>query len=229
MEKLKIMKKIFCVEDDINIRELIEYTLKQAGFEAKGFESAEDFYAALQNDFPDLILLDIMLPDKDGLQILKELKASKKTSSVPVIFLTAKSDRLDTVKGLDSGADDYIKKPFDILELVSRINAVLRRVPQKEQANNISYKNISIDPDRRIVFANGKEISLTYKEFELLYYLVSNKGMVLSRDKIMNEVWGTYFEGESRTVDVHIRSLRQKLEEAGEYIETVRNVGYKIN
>lgn len=223
------MKKIFCVEDDTNIRELIEYTLKQAGFEAQGFECAADFFAALECAEPDLVLLDIMLPDKDGIEILKELKADKKTENLPVIFLTAKSDRLDAVKGLDSGADDYIKKPFDILELVSRINAVLRRVPDRKKGGVLSYKSIDIDTDRRCVFVDKGEVSLTYKEFELLYYLVLNKGMVLSRDKIMNEVWGTYFEGETRTVDVHIRSLRQKLGEAGEYIETVRNVGYKIN
>lgn len=223
------MKKIFCVEDDTNIRELIEYTLKQAGFEAQGFECAADFFAALEAAEPDLVLLDIMLPDKDGIEILKELRTDKKTENLPVIFLTAKSDRLDAVKGLDSGADDYIKKPFDILELVSRINAVLRRVPDRKKGGVLSYKTIDIDTDRRCVFVDKGEVSLTYKEFELLYYLVLNKGMVLSRDKIMNEVWGTYFEGESRTVDVHIRSLRQKLGVAGEYIETVRNVGYKIN
>lgn len=223
------MKRIFCVEDDANIRELIEYTLKQAGFEAQGFECAADFFAALGGAEPDLVILDIMLPDKDGFEILKELKENKKTEDIPVIFLTAKSDRLDPVKGLDSGADDYIKKPFDILELVSRINAVLRRVPSRKKGGVLSYKSIDIDADRRCVFVDGGEVSLTYKEFELLYYLVLNKGMVLSRDKIMNEVWGTYFEGETRTVDVHIRTLRQKLGEAGEYIETVRNVGYKIN
>ena len=223
------MKKIFCVEDDMNIRELIEYTLKQAGFEAFGFECAADFYSALEKDLPDLILLDIMLPDKDGLEILKELKENKKTEKLPVIFLTAKSDRLDTVKGLDRGADDYITKPFDILELVSRINAVLRRIPQNKKSRSIFYENIKMDTDRRCVFVDDKEVTLTYKEFELLYYLIANKGMVLTRDQIMNEVWGTYFEGESRTVDVHIRTLRQKLGRAGEYIETVRNVGYKIN
>lgn len=223
------MKKIFCVEDDANIRELIEYTLKQAGFEAFAFESAADFFSALKNGLPDLVLLDIMLPDKDGLEILGDLKNNKATASLPVIFLTAKSDRLDTVKGLDRGADDYITKPFDILELVSRVKAVLRRVPQVKKENRISYKNIIMDTDRRCTFVDNKEISLTYKEFELLYYLISNKGMVLTRGQIMNEVWGTYFEGESRTVDVHIRTLRHKLASAGKYIETVRNVGYKIN
>ena len=224
------MKKIYCVEDDLNIRELIEYTLKQTGFEVVGFECAADFFAALSSaPYPELILLDIMLPDKDGLEILKELKQNKATAPLPVIFLTAKSGQLDTVKGLDSGADDYITKPFDVLELVSRINAVLRRMPKKTKANCLSYNNILIDTERRIVTVDESTVNLTYKEFELLYYLIYNKSVVLTRDQIMNEVWGTDFEGETRTVDVHIRTLRQKLGEAGECIETVRNVGYKVN
>lgn len=224
------MKKIYCVEDDPNIRELLEYTLKQTGYEAVGFECASDFFKALSSaPYPELILLDIMLPDKDGLEILKELKNNKATAQLPVIFLTAKSEQLDTIKGLDSGADDYITKPFDVLELVSRINAVLRRVPQRAKAVCLTYRDIEIDSEKRIVTVCGREVNLTYKEFELLYYLISNKSVVLTRDQIMNEVWGTDFEGETRTVDVHIRTLRQKLGKAGEYIGTVRNVGYKVS
>jgi len=224
------MKRIFCVEDDLNIRELIEYTLKQTGFEVSGFECAADFFKALSDTLPELVLLDIMLPDKDGLEILKDLKKDRRTAQLPVIFLTAKSGQLDTIKGLDSGADDYITKPFDVLELVSRINAVLRRVPKKEEKlSSLSYKNIEIFTDKRIVTVDETPVNLTYKEFELLYYLILNKSVVLTRDQIMNEVWGTDFEGETRTVDVHIRTLRQKLGKAGEYIGTVRNVGYKVD
>ena len=176
-----------------------------------------------------MILLDIMLPDIDGLQILNDLRRKSETKDIPVILLTAKGGRLDKIKGLDLGADDYITKPFDVLELVSRINAVLRRTSGNEntQKSSLEYKDIQINAESRTVKVAGEQIALTYKEFELLYYLLSNKGIVLTRDKLMNEVWGTDFEGETRTVDVHIRTLRQKLGHAGEYIVTVRNVGYK--
>lgn len=224
------MKKIYCVEDDQNIKELIEYTLKQTGFDVVGFECASTFFKALESTpLPDLVILDIMLPDKDGLEILADLKKNKLYAHLPVIFLTAKSGQLDTVKGLDSGADDYITKPFDILELVSRINAVLRRMPKNISSSILSLGDIEIDSVRRIVTANSTPVNLTYKEFELLYYLISNKSVVLTRDQIMNEVWGTDFEGETRTVDVHIRTLRQKLGASGECIKTVRNVGYKVD
>ena len=221
------MKNIYCVEDDLNIRELMEYTLRQTGFQTKGFESAADFFEALKNDLPDLILLDIMLPDMDGMEILKELKNSSKLSEIPVIMLTAKSGRMDKIKGLDSGADDYITKPFDIMELISRVNAVLRRC-SRERTDIIRYKDIELDRERRTVTAAGENIVLTFKEFEMLALFISNPGMVFSRDKLMNEIWGTDFEGETRTVDVHIRTLRQKLGECGRYIETVRSVGYKV-
>lgn len=224
------MIKVFCVEDDINIRELIEYTLTSSGFEVESFENAAVFSKRMKVMLPDIVLLDIMLPDKDGMEILKELRSDNDTASLPVILLTAKSGQLDKIKGLDSGADDYITKPFDILELVSRINAVMRRsgaVKTSEQAELV-YNGLVINTKSRKVTADDKEIILTYKEFELLYYLMSNKGIVLSRDKIMNEVWGIEFEGETRTVDVHIRTLRQKLGEYGSFIETVRNVGYKV-
>lgn len=223
------MRKIYCVEDDSSIRELLEYTLRSSGFDVRGFENASDFMTALSGSLPSLVLLDIMLPDRDGMQVLHELRSRNETKSVPVILLTAKGGRLDKIKGLDGGADDYITKPFDVLELVSRINAVLRRTsaPDENKKASLHYKDVEIDTDSRTVTVAGTPVALTFKEFELLYYLVSNKGIVLSRDKLMNEVWGTDFEGETRTVDVHIRTLRQKLGSAGEYIVTVRNVGYK--
>ncbi len=223
------MRKIYCVEDDSSIRELLEYTLRSSGFDVRGFENASDFMTALSGSLPSLVLLDIMLPDRDGMQVLHELRSRNETKSVPVILLTAKGGRLDKIKGLDGGADDYITKPFDVLELVSRINAVLRRTsaPDENKKASLHYKDVEIDTDSRTVTVASTPVALTFKEFELLYYLVSNKGIVLSRDKLMNEVWGTDFEGETRTVDVHIRTLRQKLGSAGEYIVTVRNVGYK--
>ena len=221
------MSKIFYVEDDTNIRELVEYTLKSSGFTVQGFELAESFFNKLKIDKPDLILLDIMLPDQDGVSILREIRNTPDIKNIPVIMLTAKSSQLDKIKGLDEGADDYITKPFDIIELISRIKAVLRRTKPEEET--IIHKEISLNKKRHLLLVDGTEISLTYKEFELLYHLLLNKGIVLGRDKLMNLVWGTDFEGETRTVDVHIRTLRQKLGYCGEYIKTVRNVGYKID
>lgn len=220
------MSKIFYIEDDTNIRELVEYTLKSSGFSVRSFERYKDFFEKLHSDKPDLILLDVMLPDKDGITILKELRQSAAWKNIPIIMLTAKSGQLDKIKGLDEGADDYITKPFDIIELISRIKAVLRRVRPEEET--IVYKDIVLSKESHMVKAMGENITLTYKEFELLYHLLLNRGIVLSRDRLMNLVWGTDFEGETRTVDVHIRTLRQKLGKCGEYIETVRNVGYKI-
>lgn len=221
------MKKIFCVEDDINIRELVEYTLTQTGFSVSGFENAREFFDAVQETLPDLVLLDIMLPDKDGMEILKELRKNPVTCNLPIILLTAKSSQIDKIKGLDSGADDYMTKPFDIMELISRINALLRRL--SPGTNDIlTFREITLSLAKRTVTAGGSPVSLTYKEFEILRMLIENQGAVLTRDMLMNKVWGTDFEGETRTVDVHIRTLRQKLGDAGSYIETVRNVGYKI-
>lgn len=222
------MKKIYCVEDDINIRELLEYTLTQSGYSVIGFESAKAFFSELKTSLPDLVLLDIMLPDKDGMEILTELRQSSTAKHLPIIMLTAKSGQIDKIKGLDNGADDYITKPFDILELISRINALLRRLTPVS-GNQLVYKDLVLDLPKHTVTAQGKNISLTYKEFKLLHILIENQGTVLTRDTLMNTVWGTNFEGETRTVDVHIRTLRQKLGECGEYIETVRNVGYKIS
>ena len=222
------MKNIFCVEDDENIRELIEYTLTSMGYDVKGFGCGKDFFEAVEESLPDLVLLDIMLPDKDGLQILSELRSNAATKRLPVIMLTAKTSQLDKIKGLDSGADDYITKPFDIMELTARVKALLRRCGDATPRELTAYKEISLDTSSRKVYAGEEEVSLTYKEFELLKLLMENRGTVISRGKIMSIVWETDFEGETRTVDVHIRTLRQKLGAFGDYIETVRNVGYKI-
>lgn len=224
------MIQIYCVEDDTSIRELLVYTLNASGFCAQGFESAHDFFEATKKSLPELILLDIMLPDTDGMEILKTLKSSSVTSQIPVIMLTAKGDRLDKIKGLDSGADDYVTKPFDILELLSRIRAILRRsTPSSAQSNQLLCGKITINTSSHKVYSDGKEVPLTYKEYELLSILISNKGCVLSRSALLDKVWGINFEGETRTLDVHIRSLRQKLGKSADCIETVRNVGYRVS
>lgn len=223
------MSNIFCVEDDLNIRELIEYTLTSTGFQVRGFENGQDFFDALKVMKPDLVLLDIMLPDMDGMEILKSLRSNPTTKGLPVIMLTAKSDRMDKIKGLDGGADDYITKPFDVLELISRIKAVLRRAHSfQADRSDLTHEEIHLEHKKRQVFVNDKEISLTYKEYELLYMLLAAGGNVVPRENIISAIWGTEYEGESRTLDVHIRTLRQKLGSAGNHIETVRNVGYKI-
>ena len=220
------MKRLICVEDDADIRELIAYTLSNYGFEVTGCENASGFYKAAASFIPDLVLLDIMLPDTDGMTILKDIRANARLKRVPVILLTAKSGQMDKIRGLDSGADDYITKPFDIMELISRVKALLRR--SGEQAGEtIDFHGLIIDPTGREVKLGGRAVPLTYKEFELLYILARNAGKAVARETLMNRVWGTGFEGESRTLDVHIRTLRQKLKDAGKYIETVRNVGYK--
>lgn len=223
------MPLIYCIEDDESIRELILYALNNSGFEAKGFEKGDLFFEDLSSNLPNLVLLDIMLPGDDGYTILEKLKSNYKTKKVPVIMLTSKTSEFDKVKGLDMGADDYIEKPFGVMELISRIKAVLRRVRNYEENDSkLCIDILCIDNKKHEVEVDGKAITLTFKEFELLNYLMRNKGIVLSRDKIMNEIWGFDFEGESRTVDVHIRTLRMKLGKAGELIQTVRNVGYKI-
>lgn len=219
---------IYCVEDDRSIRELVIYALESIGYEAIGFDKAEPFYKELENKLPDLVLLDIMLPGEDGIKILKKLKASSKLRHIPVIMLTAKSAEYDKVLGLDSGADDYITKPFGIMEFLSRVKAVLRRSGNVSNSSEISVGQLTMYIDKHVVIADGKEVALTFKEFELLKYLMENAGIVLTRDKLLEEVWGYEYEGETRTLDVHIRTLRQKLGEAGAIIETVRGVGYKI-
>lgn len=219
---------IYLVEDDNSIRELVLYTLRTTGLEAMGFPRAKEFWKEMEVNMPSLILLDIMLPDEDGLSILKKLRSHASTKRVPVIMLTAKGTEYDKVLGLDSGADDYIPKPFGMMELVSRIKAVLRRTEPEPEEHILEYGDIRIDVDKHNVTAGGQEVVLTLKEFELLSYLIQNKGFVLSRDKILSRIWGYDIEVETRTVDVHIRTLRQKLGESGEVIETVRGVGYRI-
>lgn len=224
------MDTIFVVEDDENIRNLILYGLKNRSYLAQGFDSSSSFYASLEANIPDLIILDIMLPGEDGFTILEKLKLNSLYRDIPIIFLTAKTGEYDRIKGLDMGADDYILKPFSVMELLSRVNAVLRRYKKNKpsQEEDLRFESIFIDSSRRKVFVDSEEIQLTFKEFELLRYLILNKNIVLTRNKLMNEIWGFDFEGESRTIDVHIRSLRQKLKGASSYIKTIRNVGYKI-
>ena len=223
-----VLPKIYIVEDDDNIRELVVYALKTAGFDGVGFESAKPFFDAVHKEHPDLVLLDIMLPEVDGLSILKNLKYESRASKLPVIMLTAKGSEYDRVKGLDLGADDYITKPFSVLELISRIKAVLRRSEVPHKSAEITIGNVTVSIDRREVVSDGEHVSLTFKEFELLCYLMQNKGIVLSRDKIMEHIWGFDFEGESRTVDMHIKTLRKKLGGGSEIVKTIRNVGYKV-
>lgn len=220
------MTKIFCVEDDKSIRDLIIYALSNEGFEVKGFEDFKTMKEALLSERPDLFMLDIMLPGEDGLYILDWIRKSSHKDK-PVIMLTAKDHEIDKVKGLDLGADDYITKPFSVLELGARVRAILRRV-SNDNPDIIEANGIVVDQVSRRVYVDDEEIEFTYKEFEFLSYLIKNKGIVLSREKIMNAIWGFDFEGESRTVDVHIAFLRQKLGEKGDYIKTIRNVGYKM-
>ncbi len=225
------MKLIYCVEDDSGIRELITLALSTADFEVAGFEEAGRFYNVLEKRIPDLILLDLMLPKVDGMSILKSLKNDPLYQDIPVIILTAKSMELDKVKGLESGADDFITKPFGILELLARVKAVLRRAGKKEIAEEtIEYNDLTMDYNKRTLFYKNTPVVLTYKEFELLHYLMLNKGIVLSRDKILQEIWGYDYEGETRTVDMHVKTIRQKLDAAGcpNYVVTVRSAGYKL-
>ena len=214
---------IYLVEDDESIRELVIYTLQTTGLAAKGFPCAKDFWNAMKQEYPSLVLLDIMLPDEDGLSILKKLRDAGPTKRLPVIMLTAKGTEYDKVVGLDSGA-----KPFGMMELVSRVRALLRRTEPEQRNDTCSAGPIHVDLNRHVVTVDGKNVALTFKEFELLCYLMENKGMVLTRDQLLSKIWGYDFDGETRTVDVHIRTLRQKLGEASRCIETIRGVGYKL-
>ena len=221
--------KIYLVEDDPNIRNLVVYTLNVSGFEATGFEQVEPFYAALKKEAPDLLLLDIMLPNEDGLSILRKVRDNPATKKIPAIMLTAKDSEYDKVLGLDGGADDYITKPFGMLELVSRIKAVMRRAaPEKGKLTELKAGQLTLYPKQREVKVGGTAVTLTMKEFDLLHCLMQTPGVVFDREVLMNQIWGYSYEGDTRTVDVHIRSLRQKLGDAGEVIETVRGVGYKV-
>lgn len=219
---------IYCVEDDNNIRELVIYTLETTGLTAKGFAEGSSFMEALAFDTPELILLDIMLPGEDGLEILKKLKNSTKTKNIPVIMVTAKGTEYDKVVGLDSGADDYVTKPFGMMELVSRIKAVLRRSGQVPDKADLELHGVKVNVKKHEVTVDGNPVTLTLKEFELLERLMRNHNIVLTRDQLLEDIWGYDFDGETRTVDVHVRTLRQKLGEKGAMIETVRGVGYRI-
>ena len=220
---------IYLFEDDDSIREHVLYTLHTTGFEAEGFRNAADFWQALEKELPQLVLLDIMLPDEDGLHILKRLRAGAETADLPVMMLTAKSSEYDRVVGLDSGADDYMPKPFGMMELVSRVRALLRRAAKPAAEDKLfTAGSLAVDVKRRAVTVDGEPVILTYKEFELLCYLLENRGVVLSRDQILTKIWDYNYSGETRTVDVHIRTLRQKLGDAGALIETVRGVGYRL-
>lgn len=222
------MSIIYCIEDDESIRELISYAVKSSGIDIKSFENAAEFEIGMKEQKPDMVLLDIMLPDKDGIQILKDLRSDISTMKIPVIIITAKNLESDKIRGFDLGADDYVTKPFSVLELISRIKAVLRRSGDAAPSI-IKYNGITIDNAKRLVLADGKNISLTYKEFELLYNLLNEKGNAVKREDLLNKIWGYEYEGETRTLDVHIGSLRHKLGDRGKIIETVRNVGYKIS
>jgi two-component system alkaline phosphatase synthesis response regulator PhoP len=219
------MSLIYCVEDDENIRELILYALKNAGFEAQGFESGKELDFSV---IPDILLLDIMLPGEDGYEILSRIRKNPRTLDLPVIMLTSKTSEFDKVRALDMGADDYMDKPFGVMELISRIRAVLRRTGGRSTPDQICLHGICLDSKKHRVMVDDKEVILTPKEFDLLQYLMENQGIVLSRDKIMNHVWGFDFEGETRTVDVHIRTLRMKLGDSGESVQTVRGIGYRF-
>ena len=220
---------IYCVEDERNIRELLVYTLETTGFHAKGLSDGKELWAALKKETPELILLDIMLPGEDGYSILERLKTTPSTREIPIIMVTAKEAEFDKVRGLEGGADDYITKPFGMMEFVARVKAVLRRCGQKNQEEKLlQYQELCVFVGKHEVRYKGVKIELTRKEFELLQYLPENKGLVMTRNQILCRIWGYDFDGETRTVDVHVRTLRQKLGEAGNLIETVRGVGYRI-
>lgn len=219
---------IFLVEDDNSIRELIIYTLNQSGYEAQGFETPSEFWKAIQEQIPELIMLDIMLPQEDGITILKKLRNNADTQYLPIMMLTAKGSEYDRVMGLDSGADDYVTKPFGMMELLAHIRALLRRAKQQEHRSEYLIGELYCCPSKHIVRVKGEDIVLTRKEFEMLKLLIENMDVVYTRDQLLNRIWGYSFDGESRTVDVHIRTLRQKLGPHGDYIHTVRGIGYKI-
>lgn len=219
---------IYCLEDDSSIRDLMIYTLTAAGFEAAGFAESTAFWEAVRTRMPQLVLLDIMLPKEDGLTVLKKLRSDARTRNIPVIMATARGSEYDRVIGLDLGADDYLSKPFGMMEMVSRIKAVLRRSGNAMQNTVLEYGPIRMDPPRRTVAVNGEEIILTLKEYELLHVFLEHPGIVFTRDQLLSLVWDISYAGETRTVDVHIGTLRTKLKEAGELIRTVRGVGYRL-
>lgn len=224
------MALIYVVEDDKNIQEIETFALTNVGYQVNGFETAGEFYTAIREKQPDLVLVDIMLPDEDGLSIVRKLRSKKETAQIPVLMVTAKTTELDKVKGLDMGADDYMTKPFGVMELISRVKALLRRsARQEEQEKVMRLGDVVLDRERHAVYVRDELCELTYKEYELLKLLMTNAGIVTTREVILDRIWGIDFEGESRTLDMHIKTLRQKLKEESRLIKTVRNVGYIMN
>ena len=219
---------IFCVEDDESIQSLELYTLRSAGFEARGFADGDSFLTALQTEKPELVILDVMLPGQSGVELLKQMKAAGETCGIPVIMATAKGAEYDKIQSLDLGADDYLVKPFGMMEMVSRVRAVLRRCRPGREQNILSAGNLAVDLAEHTVTANGERIPLTFKEFELLRLFLSSPGVAFTRERLLDSVWGGEYSGETRTVDMHIRTLRQKLGGCGAMIETVRGVGYRL-
>ena len=219
---------IWCVEDDSSIRDIEVYALSSTGFEARGFEDGDSFWDALQSGKPELVVLDVMLPGKDGVTLLKMMKAHEEFREIPVIMATAKGSEYDKIQSLDLGADDYLVKPFGIMEMVSRVKAVLRRCKPKASTNLLKLDGLVLNLDERTVFVKGQRVNLTYKEYELLHLFLSQPGIAFTRDQLLSSVWNAEFLGETRTVDMHIRTLRQKLGSYGHIIETVRNVGYRL-
>lgn len=219
---------IYLVEDDANIRELVTYMLNNSGLEATGFERPSQFWEAIEKHVPELVMLDIMLPEEDGLSILKQLREAPATQSIPILLLSAKNSEYDKVLGLDNGADDYLAKPFGMMELVARVKALLRRVPKESGLEEYRIGSLYVSLSQHLVMVAGEEVTLTNKEYSLLRSFLQNRGRVLTRDQLLNDIWGYSFDGENRTVDVHVRTLRQKLGQAGALIKTIRGVGYKI-
>lgn len=219
---------IWCVEDDASIRDIELYTLRSTGFEARGFEDGGAFLAALEAEKPELVILDVMLPGMDGVELLRRMKASVSFADIPVIMATAKGAEYDKIQSLDLGADDYLVKPFGMMEMVSRVKAVLRRCRPAPAAKQLSAGSLTLDPEERTVTADGARIFLTYKEFELLRLFLSRPGVAFTREQLLSDIWGVEYAGETRTVDMHIKTLRQKLGRCGAMIETVRNVGYRL-
>ncbi len=222
------MGMIYYLEDDKNIRDLVVYTLNKSGFPTVGFQEGGELFSALEDETAELILLDIMLPGEDGLSILKRLRESSRTKDIPVIMITAKGTEYDKVVGLDLGADDYITKPFGIMELTARVNARLRRSGKQEEAGGLEAGKLKVSREKHMAWVDGKPVILTHKEFDLLIFLLENKGLVFNRERLLEAIWGYDYLGGTRTVDVHIQTLRQKLAECGAYIQTIRGVGYKV-
>lgn len=219
---------IWCIDDDNTIRDLEVYTLEQTGFQAKGFADGISMLKALESEMPELIILDIMLPEMDGIEILKKIRADQRYKNIPIIMATAKGTEMDKIGGLNSGADDYLVKPFGVMEMVARVNAVLRRMTKDEDEGNLVVGNISMKEKEHMVFVQGEKVELTHKEFELLKFFMEHREVVFSRDELMNNIWGMAYVAETRTVDMHIKTLRQKLGSAGGQIKTVIGVGYRL-